>query len=186
MNKDMRIAVTKRMLKEGMLRCLESKTLSKITVSDLCRESGVNRATFYNHYETPTAILREMAREYAEQLSIIYDDNSQKQDSSDESVLEACLEYIAARKSEIRILFSENAEHCLSGFGMEIVEERAVRTHLTISGHEKEADAFLCSVTVASAVYGLIEAWLTMDIDKSPSELVNILRQTIRVSATLH
>jgi len=35
LNKDMRVAVTGRMLREGMLRCLETKSLSRITASGL-------------------------------------------------------------------------------------------------------------------------------------------------------
>ena len=47
-----RIALTKKLLQEGLLRLLETKTLDKISVTVLCRESGINRATFYNHYNS--------------------------------------------------------------------------------------------------------------------------------------
>ncbi len=50
---NMRVAVTKRMLKEGLLRCLETKDLEEITISELCKEAGINRATFYKHFNTP-------------------------------------------------------------------------------------------------------------------------------------
>ena len=46
MKDDQRIALTKRLLREGLL-CLLSKTdLNKISVTQLCIESGINRATF--------------------------------------------------------------------------------------------------------------------------------------------
>ena len=44
--------MTKRMLKEWLLRPLDN-----IHVNELCRESGINRATFYRHYETPQDVL---------------------------------------------------------------------------------------------------------------------------------
>ena len=44
-----RITLTKKLLQEGLLRLLEVKTLDNISVTELCRESGINRATFYNH-----------------------------------------------------------------------------------------------------------------------------------------
>ena len=54
-----RIALTKKLLQEGLLRLLEVKTLDKISVTELCRESGINRATFYNHYTSPQDLRSE-------------------------------------------------------------------------------------------------------------------------------
>ena len=58
-----RIAVTKRMLKESMLRLLKEKELDKINVTELCRNAGVNRATFYRHYEIPRDVLIEIEKD---------------------------------------------------------------------------------------------------------------------------
>lgn len=51
MKDDQRIALTKRLLREGLLRLLSKTDLNKISVTQLCIESGINRATFYRHYE---------------------------------------------------------------------------------------------------------------------------------------
>ena len=55
-----RIMLTKRLLKESLLRLLERKELDKISITELCREAGINRATFYRHYEIPRDILNEL------------------------------------------------------------------------------------------------------------------------------
>ena len=52
LKENQRMVVTKRMLKEWLLRPLDN-----IHVNELCRESGINRATFYRHYETPQDVL---------------------------------------------------------------------------------------------------------------------------------
>lgn len=57
MKDDQRIALTKRLLREGLLRLLSKTDLNKISVTQLCIESGINRATFYRHYEEPRDIL---------------------------------------------------------------------------------------------------------------------------------
>ena len=75
------------MLREGMLRCMESKQLSRITVSDLCKESGINRATFYNHYDSPSMILRELAYEYANQITAIYESRLKKESKDTDTAL---------------------------------------------------------------------------------------------------
>lgn len=60
MKDDQRVALTKRLLQEGLLRLLEEKDIDSIHVSELCAESGINRATFYRHYNEPRDILRNM------------------------------------------------------------------------------------------------------------------------------
>lgn len=60
MKDDQRIALTKRLLREGLLRLLSKTDLNKISVTQLCIESGINRATFYRHYEEPRDILNDI------------------------------------------------------------------------------------------------------------------------------
>ena len=57
------MAVTKRMLHEALIRLLKKKTIDKIKINELCAESGINRATFYRHYETLQDILWEIEAE---------------------------------------------------------------------------------------------------------------------------
>ena len=180
MKNDLRVTLTRRMLREALLRLLPQKPLSRITVSELCREAGVNRVTFYNHFETPTAILRDLAWEYAERLRDIYDESRRRQ-LSEEAALEACLSYLFARKSEIKVLFSDNAENTIGGYCLDIVSsflengETLRETELM----ENDTDRFLYAVTSASAAYGLIQIWMTKDVDKTPKEIAAILKRTM-------
>lgn len=181
MKTDMRVVVTKRMLRDGLLRCMETTPVSRITVSDLCRESGINRATFYNHYDTPVMILREIARSYADRLSQIYEENLDTQNQNDDAALEACLAYISEHKAEIRVLFSPNTEQFLAGFYMDILNEMVLKQELydknPAVSHEEQ---LLYAATTASAIYGFIQIWITMNIDKTPAELVKILKKVLR------
>jgi len=181
MKSDMRVTLTKRLLKEGLLRMLERETLSKISISELCGESGVNRATFYKHYESPAMILRDIAYDYDEQMSSIYE-AVQRAGGSEEDRIEACMQFLLERKSELKVLFSPNAESSLNRFGLEIVNGKLAyrRELLQERLHGDSDDHFLYAVATASAAFGLLEVWLTMDIDKSPKELVAILKRVIQ------
>jgi len=48
-----RVQLTKRLLKEALMKLLEEKPLEQINVSELCRVADINRATFYKHYAIP-------------------------------------------------------------------------------------------------------------------------------------
>lgn len=44
---------------EALLALLEEKDLEYITVKEICRQVGVNRSTFYLHYETISDLVNE-------------------------------------------------------------------------------------------------------------------------------
>lgn len=47
---------------EAFLELIEKKDFAYITVKELCEKAGVNRSTFYLHYETLGDLLRESAQ----------------------------------------------------------------------------------------------------------------------------
>ena len=44
---------------EALIECLEKKSFEYITVKEICEKAGVNRSTFYLHYETISDLLSE-------------------------------------------------------------------------------------------------------------------------------
>jgi len=66
---DRRALYTQKIIKENFMRILESgKRLEKITVSELCRLSEINRCTFYLHFSDIYGILRELQKEVQESM----------------------------------------------------------------------------------------------------------------------
>ncbi len=170
------------MLREGMLRCLAEKNLSKITVSDLCRESGVNRTTFYNHYDSPEMILKEIAQEYAKALVDTYNINLDRKNQNDTTALTACFSYLLSRKDELLMLFSDNAEHYLASAAMEIISQEVSKNadlnlKKTSPRYADEAECLLSTSMSASALFAFIQVWITQGINKTPEELVKIIKR---------
>lgn len=58
-----RIEITKAAIKDGMLSLLKKGSFQNISVSGLCREAGVGRATFYTHYTGLMDVIDELADE---------------------------------------------------------------------------------------------------------------------------
>ena len=53
---------------EAFLALLEEKDFAYITVKEICERAGVNRSTFYLHYETVNDLLAESARYIIDKL----------------------------------------------------------------------------------------------------------------------
>lgn len=63
---DQRIRLTKRLLKENLIELLAEKNIGRISVTELCSRSDINRSTFYQHYNTPKDVLLGIEREFSE------------------------------------------------------------------------------------------------------------------------
>lgn len=65
---DARITATRTHIYEAMGRLLEEKPIRKITVTEICKMAGVNRATFYRHYIDPEDLANTMQKEAVDKL----------------------------------------------------------------------------------------------------------------------
>lgn len=57
---------------EALLTLLEKKPFEYITVSELCKEAGVNRSTFYLHYENTADLLKETTQYVLERFNAYF------------------------------------------------------------------------------------------------------------------
>ena len=64
-----KILYSQTLLHQAILLLLQKKSIEKITVQELCKTAGVNRTTFYNHYERPEDILREIVQQFLSSFS---------------------------------------------------------------------------------------------------------------------
>ena len=59
---------TKRTLAGSLKKLVEQKSLSRITISELCRDCGLNRKTFYYHFDDIQSLLKWMLEQEAENV----------------------------------------------------------------------------------------------------------------------
>ena len=57
---DKRINKSKNAITNALLKLMKEKSLSEITVSELTKTADINRKTFYNHYDSIDAVLKEL------------------------------------------------------------------------------------------------------------------------------
>lgn len=116
---DKRSQTSAKLISEALTRCLQKKDFSKITISDLQRESTVGRATFYRLFDNLSDVL-------AYQCDMIFEEVRQRIDSLDENV-----------NNESVVIFIESwmNHHKL----LETIFE-CNRTDILIEAHRKRAD----------------------------------------------
>lgn len=169
-----RIAVTRRMLQEGLLKLLERKDLADISITELFRESGVNRATFYRHYETPHDILLEMERILLrEQKSA---GNVPRSLPEVRAYLEKICTFLNSHMELFRLLIRNNTDEdfyeLFLEFFRDIPKESVFREAL--NGIDPDALAILATYYAGGNCF-LLRQWMLGNIQESPEEIAFIL-----------
>lgn len=182
MKENQRIAITRRLLKEGLLRLLEQYPLDKISVSALCQESGINRATFYRHYTTPQDVLLEIEGEIMQR-------------AFPRSFRPVALEELLSHMTEIctaihqhsrimKILFSCNTDELMMLRFNQIYDYfLSLRRQERQLSHIDEDRARLLAAMLGGGAYFLLRRWILEDIPKSPEEIAGMLCELCHLPA---
>lgn len=97
---------TKRIIRDSLLRLLETKPFEQITVRDLCEEADVNRATFYRYYPDLYALNDELADDLFQKMFTDLAERSARSGKSRESS-------VKDRFLEALTIIEENKRLCL-------------------------------------------------------------------------
>lgn len=172
-----RIALTRRLLQEGLLRLLSHEKLEDISVTALCKEAGINRATFYNHYSSPTALLEEMEAQLVSDLNAI----AATPTSLDNLVsqLELYCSKLKEHADLVRILVCYHADRDIGDIIINLAEYYG-KHRLDVNKTALDADSIhLVSTFLYSGCYLLIREWLIHKIDKTPREIAELISNII-------
>ena len=107
-NVDTRVQYTKYKLRTAVLNLLQKKSIDKITVKEVCDEAGINRGTFYLHYESPAALLKDIEKQFFEENKKLFD--SFWQAGREQNIIEALFSCIKENSDVFRILMGPHGD----------------------------------------------------------------------------
>ena len=168
-----RVVLTKRLLKEGLLRLLQEKGLEQINVSELCRVAGINRATFYKHYSIPQDVLREIQQDVVREIK--QKAPRERTTETARTYLKDICEYLYAKRPLICILLKSNTDEELVAMFSE-ANRRYWGQYQQRQDFEMDEEGIQLMVTFfSSGGYYLIRRWLLEDVRKTPAEVADMV-----------
>ena len=165
MGTNQRVIVTKRMLREGLLRLLDRKPLEKVSITELCREAGVNRTTFYRYYEFPKDILLEMQSEFFEESF----DHFQRPLTVDD--MERFFGRLAEHAPLVKLFFRYNSDTDWAHVFERIYHSIPVQNIAKAFHNLDENSARLLSAYLAGGALFLVRQWIIEDIPMTAKEV---------------
>ena len=169
-----RIALTKKLLQEGLLRLLEVKPLENISVTELCRESGINRATFYNHYSTPQELLDSLENRMTDELRSIIGNPR----NADEVILhtEQVCSYFYDNARTILILNRCHADTDINEVLYNLNQNfQMYRLSSKYTNSLNQTSLHLVSVFFYTGCHNILLEWLKKDLPLTPKEVADLM-----------
>ncbi len=164
-----RIAVTKRMVKEGLMRMLEKKPLEKINITELCQEAGINRTTFYRYYELPRDVLTEMQNEFFEETFECF---QKPLTVSDIEHLFVCL---SEHSELVKLFFQYNSDTDWANIFTRIYTNFPGLKMTKAFRNLDENSAKLLSAYLSGGAYFLARQWIMEEIPMPPEDIAAIV-----------
>ena len=183
MNKqESRYQYTAALMDEALLLLLEQKDFDAITVKEVCQKAGVNRSTFYLHYETMNDLLEETVAfindRFKASLAAVPTEDPSRVILTSEKYLRPYLKFIKENMRAYRVIHQKdhlfNSQKTFESFYQSIFSPAL--TFFGVSEREKKyVFAFYTQGTVA-----IIGKWLESNCQDEIDLIVDlIMRHTL-------
>ena len=168
----------KRELADALKKLIQTKPLSKITVSELIKTCGINRNTFYYHFDDIYALLKwtleQEAFEVVKQFDLI---------NEYEDAIRFAMDYIDANDKMLNNIYHSVSRDELKRFFYtdfyeiirSIVNETETLRHISVPESYKD---FIC-LFYTEAVAGVLLEWIITDKPKNREQMVHYISTTI-------
>jgi len=162
-----RIALTKRMLAEALIKLLRKTSIHKIAIRDLCETAGINRSTFYNHYGSQYDVLKAVSQSFIADIAEALEEADVQDKDSVLGRVTLILNHIEGNIGLSKLLFNNNVDPSFSErlFSLPKIEDMLgnALTHIR-DEYEKRA-------VIAFAIHGsykILQDWIN-DNERPPA-----------------
>ncbi len=165
---------TKTAIKITFLRLLNQKPLDKISVKDIVEECGVNRNTFYYHYQDIPQLIEEIMKDEADTLISKYPSIK----SFDECMTVA-FKFILENKKAVNNILNSSNRKIYEKYNMNLCEYVVTKYFDNALGEsdlsERDRKTVICFFK--SAIYGLSVEWIQNGMKEDAYDMIEGLSQ---------
>ena len=171
-----RRTLTRRLIREAMLELLKTKSIQRISVRELCDAAGINRTTFYNHYDGIYDVLAEIEERFLEQLSTA-DASLGHGDGLERHIESLCLK-LEQNADTALLLLANNVDPDFSSKLMKLQGRSQIWQKAGNAYSNKESE--LLTRFVTGGAYAMICSWLESGCRQSPKQVASLLTTVIQ------
>lgn len=168
-----RVVLTKKLLKSSLIEMLQTQSIYRISIRELCENAGINRSTFYKYYGNQFDLLNEME----EDLLINIEETLASVEGYDQNVLEQIISYLEKDIDFIRLLLNSNVDPEFPKNLMSMAPiQRIIKTQMT-DLPEAEQDYYYRFLLFGC--YEIVRTWINKEDRESPKAIAELILKFI-------
>jgi len=187
MSTDVRVTVTKKILKDALLQLMQTTSFDKITIKDICSLSGVSRSTFYSHYEDIYSLLADFEKDIFESHNLTNFVNEAEQDTDITPLnLVDILKQVIANADFYKIYLNNMHAGYLTD-AIQNLSHDVIDYWMKQNVFHDRADAEYSFLFYKSGIIAVVKEWLEEpeDTRKTPKELADTLSMIMAINLEL-
>ncbi len=190
MEKTSKYFYTAELMNEALLILLEKKDIEFITVTEITKKAGVNRATFYLHYDNVYELLEETVENLNKKFINSFDKKNLIEISSPKDAFlitdEKLIPYLNFVKKNKRVLKLINQKPQLFGARKTYQQMYEKILYPAISQFLKdENDKIYQLEFFTKGVSAIVHKWIEKDCETEISEIIKVIKKCIRYESAL-
>ncbi len=172
---DRRIKYTKMVLKQSLVKLLQEKPISKISIKEICEAADINRSTFYAHYTTQYDLLRQVVDETLQDINTYLDNfNFKTYEPESFQIMNRIFEYIVENAELCKVLLGENGDISLQKEIMMIVQRQGMKEWKGKKALDTDTVEYMYLFGVNASI-GIVQKWLQDGLKQSAREMADLV-----------
>lgn len=163
---------TQKAIKESFIKLLNEKPLSKISVKDIVEDCGINRNSFYYHFQDIPSLLESMVTDEADKIIEEY-----PQIESLDAGMEVAISFAIENKNAVLHMYNSVNRDLYELYLMRVckhVVSKYIETVFKDSKGKKE-DEELAIRIVSASLFGLVIDWMNSGMNEDrPADIHRI------------
>ncbi|MGM9537427.1 MAG: TetR/AcrR family transcriptional regulator [Candidatus Onthomonas sp.] len=166
-----RQTLTRRLLKESLIRLLKEKEIRKISVTELCQDAGINRTTFYSHYSSQYDVLEDMENTMLQEIQAMIAQYQNEREWNWFERIEAVCKYLKENSEMAKAVLQNNGVESEFASALFQIPEVCHFASDHLPKHYDEVDQELIFTCFSRGGYSVIRQWLVEELPKTPTEI---------------
>lgn len=147
---------------DAVLKLMKNQYLHEISISQICEEAGVGRASFYRNYESKKDVLRKYL------AALLKEWGTEFENRGDPSCFsESLLKHYYKYRDVYLMIYQQGLS--------ELIYE-TIRQAAKIGEARNNAERYVKSMT-AGMIYGWVDEWLRQGMPETPEEIILLFEQ---------
>ncbi|WP_240418905.1 TetR/AcrR family transcriptional regulator [Paenibacillus periandrae] len=184
---DLRVIRTKKLIEDAFLTIMEEQGFEGVTVRSLSQKAGINRGTFYLHYQDIYDLMEKLEDCLIEGMNGLSDDEAPRDltsldtDNEPFPLIMSFFDYMNANPRMFKLVFDPQ----VPSFGHKLTSLLHDRMYAKIplelrDSHKQTMPPDYLIAYFSSAYFGIIHHWFASGMELSPREMALMITRLIR------